>query len=126
MAHAEGLSPTETTGKRPLGGEPSPESRSREPVFSHELYNLAVILLCAWLAALFVLPPRLERHARLLELEKTLHQDVAALLDEEVSFRSAILSVENDPFYRDEAHRYVLGVRKKDEEFLKKPPPDFR
>ena len=123
MAHAEHakVKPQGTgDGRRALA---PPE---QEPTFSRELYSFAIIALCAWLGALFVLPPRLERHTRVLELEETLRREVQALHQQEVAFESAILGVENDPFYREEAHRLILGVRKKGEEFLKKPPVDFR
>ena len=94
-----------------------------EPRFWNELYWFTIICLGAWIVAMIVLPPRLERHRRLAEFETDLRLSVSALRAVEQQYEAAIMAMENDPFYRDEVYRAVLGIKEKDEEFLEILPP---
>ena len=100
------------------------ESDSSRPVFWKEMYWFAVICLGGWILAMAVLPPRLARNRSALDMESGLRRTVARLSRLEKEYEALIPAVENDPFYRDEVYRKVLGVKKNNEEFLKNSPGD--
>ena len=100
-------------------GAPAP--RGRSPAFWKELVSFATVCLGAYIVALLVLPPRWTRYQRLRQLEHELVEICDELEGEERRYEAAIIAVENDPFYREEVYRRVLGVKKRNEEFLRKP-----
>ena len=99
---------------------------ARSPVFWKELHEFAVICLCGWIIAFLVLPPRLEKRRLVGQMESELEATVSALQVRKEQYEAAMLAMEEDPFFRDEVYRAVLGVKKKGEEFLQKPGPRFR
>ena len=92
------------------------------PVFSKELFWFALISLGGLILATAVLPPRLARNRSALDMEEDLRSSVTKLSGLEKEYEALIQAMENDPFYRDEVYRKVLGVKKNNEEFLKKAP----
>ncbi len=101
----------------------APEKNSEEklegPVFWKELYWFAVILLCAWAAAVWVLAPKLARNRIAADREAQLRANVARLSRLEREIEAAIAALENDPYYREAVYRAVLGLRKENEVLLK-------
>ena len=90
-----------------------------QPVFWKELYWFVLILLGAWIAALLVLPPRLARNRKALELERELEAVVAHLERTESRYEGAIQGLENDRYFRIGAYRRELGAKQNNESFLK-------
>ena len=89
-------------------------------MFWKELYWFLVICLGGWTLAMVTLPPRLARNRSAFETAGELERVVRRLENLEKEYEAAIAAVENDPFYRDEVYRNVLGVKKSSEDFLKK------
>jgi len=102
---------------------PGPDAggRERRPAFGLEVFNLVVICLLGLLVAILILPQRLEPYLQTRMVEENLRQTVAGLDHRQKEYEAAIHAVENDPFYRDEVYRHVLGVKKKTEKVLKLP-----
>ena len=104
-------------------GLPAGRRRADPPSFAKELYWFALICLCGWVLAVSVLSPRLARDRSSRVVEAELRQAVQQLDKLEKEYDAAIVAVENDPFYRDEVYRNILGVKRDGEEFLKKEEP---
>jgi len=96
------------------------------PEFWRELFWFAAIGLAGYIATVSLLPERRQRLLRVLEVEAGLRSVVEDLQEREEEYRAAILAVENDPFFRGEVFRRVLGVKRAEEEFLQGPPVEFR
>jgi cell division protein FtsB len=97
-----------------------PGLRSQErPVFWKELYWFALIALGAWVLGILLLAPRLSRNQQAYEYEEALRREVDELGRKEVQYAAAVEAMENDPYYRDEAYRHFLRVKKPGEVFLK-------
>lgn len=93
-------------------------ARGSGPVFWKELYGFTLLCLVGFIIALVVLPPRLQRYRSLQQLESELRERNARLDDYHSQVKAAIASMEGDPFYREGVYRQILGVRKKNEEFV--------
>jgi hypothetical protein len=96
-------------------------SGRRRPIFWQEIYWFTVISIAGVGLACWVLPPRLARYRSALDLEEELRGTNLALEQVERQYEAGVAAVENDPFYREEAYRSLLKVKRKDEEFLKEP-----
>jgi cell division protein FtsB len=109
----------------PLAGAPTPAPRAlgtrgeARPVFWRELYWFALIALGAWILGLLVLAPRLSRNRQAYEYEESLRREGEELTRREAQYEAAVEAMENDPYYRDEAYRHFLRVKKSGEVFLK-------
>ena len=101
-----------------VDSEPPPSTQKpARGNFWRELYWLVVICLLGGTIAIAVLPARAARHRSLLELERQILLRTARLEHEERELEAAILSLENDPFYREAVYRHVLGVKRSTEDF---------
>ena len=108
-------------GRKTRSGSAGSAGESR-PVFWKELYWFALICLGAWILGVYVLTPRLARSQKSVELERDLVRIVRGLSEKEQQYQTVIAAMENDPYYREAVYRAVLGVRKKNEKFLKTGP----
>ncbi|HZN58057.1 MAG TPA: hypothetical protein VFD71_08285 [Planctomycetota bacterium] len=101
--------------------ESSQRLEESRPVFWQEVYWFLLVCLGGWTLGILVLAPRLSRHRSVLDMERELKGSVARLEQLEREYDAAIQAMETDTFYREEAIRSILKVKKPGEEFLEAP-----
>ncbi len=97
----------------------SPPDGTIRPNFWLEVYWLTILGLCAWIAALAILPPALVRLRESLAFEADCRRRVETVSARHTDLKKTLNAFENDPYYREEVIRAILGVKRYDEVFLR-------
>ena len=90
---------------------------ARGGVFWQEVYWFAVIALVGITIALLILPPRAVKFRSLSRLEAELRTKNEILDEQQKLLEAGITAMKEDPFYRQNVYRKILGVKKNDEEY---------
>jgi hypothetical protein len=110
--------------KRTVAGATGDRSRALSsdadrPRFWDELTWFAILVLGGWILALAVLPPAMVRLREGLAFEARCRRRVEYLSDRYAALGQVVNAFETDSRYREEVIRKILGVKKRDEVFLK-------
>ncbi len=89
----------------------------RGGVFWREVYWFAVIALLGITVALLVLPPRAVKFRSLSRTEAELKAKNERLDEQQRLLEAAITAMKEDPYYRQNVYRKLLGVKKNSEEY---------
>lgn len=89
----------------------------RGGVFWLEVYWFVVIALVGITIALLILPPRAVKFRSLSRLEAELRTKNEILDEQQKLLEAGITAMKEDPFYRQNVYRKILGVKKNDEEY---------
>jgi cell division protein FtsB len=90
---------------------------ARGGVFWQEVYWFAVIALVGITVALLVLPPRAVKFRSLSRTEAELKAKNERLDEQQKLLEAAITAMKEDPYYRQNVYRKLLGVKKNSEEY---------
>ncbi len=111
----------EAGAREAAGGRPRPpaERAAAGPNFWDEIYWFTAICLGGLILALAILPPAMVRLREALAFESRCRQRVEVLTVKNAELGQVVNAFETDPHYREEVIRTILGVKKRDEVFLK-------
>ncbi len=110
----------EAGAREAAGGRPRPPTpRAAGPNFWDEIYWFTAICLGGLILALAILPPAMVRLHEALAFESRCRQRVEVLTVKNAELGQVVNAFETDPHYREEVIRTILGVKTRDEVFLR-------
>ena len=98
-------------------------AENQERRFWNELYWFSIIAMVAWIAVLWIVPPRALETVYLMRRERNLVNQIAEIEHEKLIFTKAIEGMDSDPYYREAVYRMRLGETRPGEHELRLPSP---